>query len=44
MAAFNRREFLKKTGAGAAAAATFAAYPGAAFSQIIGTSAPFPDD
>ncbi len=41
MAAFNRREFLKKTGAGAAAA--FAAYPGAAFSQIIGTSAPFPD-
>lgn len=42
MAAFNRREFLKKTGAGAAAAA-FAAYPGAAFSQIIGTSAPFPD-
>ena len=43
MAAFNRREFLKKTGAGAAAAATFAAYPGAAFSQIIGTSAPFPD-
>lgn len=43
MAAFNRREFLKKTGAGATAAATFAAYPGAAFSQIIGTSAPFPD-
>ena len=43
MSAFNRREFLKKTGAGAAAAATFAAYPGAAFSQIIGTSAPFPD-
>jgi uncharacterized protein (DUF1501 family) len=43
MAAFNRREFLKKTGAGAAAAATFAAYPGAAFSQIIGTAAPFSD-
>ena len=43
MAAFNRREFLKKTGAGAAAAAAFAAYPGTAFSQIIGTSAPFPD-
>jgi uncharacterized protein (DUF1501 family) len=43
MAAFNRREFLKKTGASAAAAAAFAAYPGAAFSQIIGTSAPFPD-
>ncbi len=43
MAEINRREFLKKTGAGAAATAAFAAYPGAAFSQIIGTSAPFPD-
>jgi uncharacterized protein (DUF1501 family) len=43
MAAFNRREFLKKTSAGAAATAAFAAYPGAAFSQVIGTSAPFPD-
>ncbi len=43
MAAFNRREFLKRTGAGAAATAAFAAYPGAAFSQVIGTSAPFPD-
>ena len=43
MAAFNRREFLKRTGAGAAATAAFAAYPGAAFSQFIGTSAPFPD-
>jgi len=43
MAAFNRREFLKKTGAGTAAAAAFATYPGAAFSQVIGTSAPFPD-
>ena len=43
MAAFNRREFLKKTGASAAAAAAFGAYPGAAFSQVIGTSAPFPD-
>jgi uncharacterized protein (DUF1501 family) len=31
MAAFNRRE------------SAFAAYPGAAFSQVIGTSAPFPD-
>ncbi len=43
MAAINRREFLKKSGAGAAATAAFAAYPGAAFSQVIGTSAPFPD-
>ncbi len=43
MAAINRRDFLKKTGAGAAATAAFAAYPGAAFSQVIGTSAPFPD-
>ena len=43
MAAFNRREFLKKTGASAAAAAAFGAYPGAAFSQVIGTSTPFPD-
>jgi len=43
MAAINRREFLKVSGAGAAATAAFAAYPGAAFSQVIGTSAPFPD-
>ncbi len=43
MPAINRREFLKKTGAGAAATAAFATCPGAAFSQVIGTSAPFPD-
>ena len=43
MATFNRRDFLKNGSAGAAAAAAFAAYPGAAFSQVIGTSAPFPD-
>ena len=43
MTAINRREFLRKTGAGAAATAAFAAYPGAAFSQSIGTGAPFPD-
>jgi len=43
MAVFNRREFLKKSSAGAAAIAAVAAYPGAAFSQVIGTSAPFPD-
>ncbi|MFQ5981889.1 MAG: DUF1501 domain-containing protein, partial [Woeseiaceae bacterium] len=40
MAVINRREFLKASSAGAAA---FAAYPGAAFSQVVGTSAPFPD-
>jgi uncharacterized protein (DUF1501 family) len=43
MAAINRREFLKKSSAGAAAATAFATYPGAAFSQVIGTNAPFPD-
>lgn len=43
MAAINRRDFLRVSGAGAAATAAFAAYPGAAFSQVIGTSAPFPD-
>lgn len=41
MAAFNRRQFLKASGAGAAAA--FASQPGAAFGQGIGTSAPFDD-
>jgi uncharacterized protein (DUF1501 family) len=39
MADINRRKFLSA----GAAAATFAACPGAAFSQGIGTSAPFPD-
>lgn len=41
MAAFNRRQFLKATGAGAAAA--FASYPGAAFTQGVGMVAPFED-
>ena len=41
MAAFNRRQFLKASGAGAAAA--FSSYPGGAFAQGIGTSAPFDD-
>jgi uncharacterized protein (DUF1501 family) len=41
MAAINRREFIRAGSAGAAAA--FAAYPGGAFSQVIGTGAPFPD-
>jgi uncharacterized protein (DUF1501 family) len=39
MAAINRRQFLKASGATAA----FASYPGMAFSQGIGTAAPFPD-
>jgi len=39
MAAINRRQFLKAGGATAA----FASYPGLAFAQGIGTSAPFPD-
>jgi hypothetical protein len=41
MKKFNRREFLKKTGAATAASAAFAHIPGIAFSQ--GTSAPFGD-
>ncbi len=41
MAAFNRRQFLKVIGAGAATA--FSSYPGGAFAQGIGTSAPFDD-
>ena len=41
MAAFNRRQFLKATGAGAAAA--FASYPGGAFAQGVGMVAPFGD-
>jgi len=39
MAAINRRQFLKASGATAA----FSSYPGMAFSQGIGTAAPFPD-
>ena len=38
----NRREFLKRTTA-AAAGAAFAHYPGMAFSQGVGTAAPFDD-
>ena len=41
MKKYNRRDFLATTGA--AATATIASYPGTAFSQVIGTSAPFPD-
>lgn len=41
MAAFNRRQFLMATGAGAAAA--FASYPGGAFAQGVGVAAPFDD-
>ena len=42
MTILNRREFLAN-GTAAAVAAAFAHYPGAAFSQVLGTSAPFPD-
>jgi len=42
MRKLNRREFLAKSSA-AAATAAFAHYPGAAFSQVIGSGAPFPD-
>jgi uncharacterized protein (DUF1501 family) len=41
MAAIDRRKFLIRSSA--AAAAAFASCPGGAFSQVIGTSAPFPD-
>lgn len=41
MAAFNRRQFLKASGAGAAAA--FASTPGVSFAQGVSTTAPFPD-
>ena len=43
MKKFNRREFLKKSTAAAAAGAAFAHYPGMAFSQGVGTGAPFND-
>jgi uncharacterized protein (DUF1501 family) len=43
MKRFNRREFLKRTSAAAAAGAAFAHYPGMAFSQGMGTTAPFGD-
>ena len=42
MKRLNRREFLTTTGA-AATAVAIGSYPGAAFAQVIGTSAPFPD-
>ncbi|MDJ0812303.1 MAG: DUF1501 domain-containing protein [Woeseiaceae bacterium] len=42
MTKINRRDFLRTSGA-AAAAATFAATPGLAWSQGVGTTAPFPD-
>ena len=43
MKRINRREFLKKSGAAAAAGAAFAHVPGMAYSQGMGTSAPFGD-
>jgi len=42
MKKLNRREFIAK-GSAAAAMAAFAHYPGTAFSQGVGTGAPFPD-
>lgn len=43
MKKFNRREFLKRSSTVAAAGAAFAHYPGMAFSQGMGTTAPFGD-
>ena len=43
MKKMNRREFISKSSAAAAATAAFAHYPGAAFSQVVGTGAPFTD-
>ena len=43
MKKFNRREFLKQSGAAAATSAAFAHIPGMAYSQGIGTAAPFND-
>ncbi len=43
MKKINRRDFLKKTSAAAAASATFAHVPGMAFSQSMGVAAPFND-
>ena len=41
MVIFNRRQFIKASGAGAAAA--FASQPGSAFAQAVGMTAPFDD-
>lgn len=43
MKRFNRRDFLKKSTAAAAASAAFAHVPGMAFSQGMGVAAPFND-
>ncbi len=43
MKTFNRREFLQQSSAAAAVGAAFAHYPGMAFSQAVGTTAPFGD-
>ena len=43
MKRINRREFLRKGGTAAAVSAALAGTPGLAFSQMIGTGAPFPD-
>lgn len=43
MKKINRREFLQQSGTAAAVGAAFAHYPGMAFSQGVGTTAPFGD-
>jgi len=43
MTKLNRRQFIANSGAAAAASVAFANTPGAAFSQVIGAAAPFPD-
>lgn len=43
MKKINRREFLKRSSTAAAVGAAFAHYPGMAFSQGMGTTAPFGD-
>jgi uncharacterized protein (DUF1501 family) len=43
MKKINRRDFLKRSATAAAVGTAFAHHPGMAFSQGIGTSAPFPD-
>ena len=43
MKRINRREFLKRSASAAAAGSAFAHVPGMAWSQSMGTSAPFPD-
>ena len=43
MKRISRREFMKKGGTAAAVSAALAGTPGLAFSQMVGSGAPFPD-